>query len=543
MGMDTQQKLNVVGPVHARPNASVLQRQCACGQHAQGGQCPECNKRQMSLQRQSSQAGPSTVPHAVHEVLRSPGRPLDAGTRAFMEPSFGRDFSRVRVHTGAQAAESARAVNAMAYTVGSDVVFASGQYAPSRVEGQRLLAHELAHVAQQEEAGTVKPDSISQPGDAHEVVAERAATDVLGGRLAVSRGAGMPSGIQRQTPGQSPSSLGLPTRYSQQSQGEIVVESFLNRMWDAQSKQAKPFRITPKVAEGLKIVFPLGAPIGPLTIYTSVAEFMLHLKGKIPPTIDPNAMAVLDRLPTQEKPLPDIGGGGVSGEPAKPKFGPEDVEAGPPKQPEASKGATEAMGKALEAVFEQFRKTELGKQLEQSVKSYVFSKEGIPLVIIVTGAALAFAAANDPKLPSLPDIPLGEGIKLGFDIKGRPSDFPPLVRALIEDRPSLGPPPAHGEVKAGVSVTFTFEAIEKLAKSVGHFFAEAGKWIARGVVKAGTVIGKAISSIKTELMALAGGAALGALIGGLAGGPLGAAIGAAIGGVVGLGAALIKRLF
>jgi hypothetical protein len=91
----------------------------------------------------------SAVPPIVREVLRSPGQPLDAETRAFMEPRFGHDFSRVRVHTDGAAAESARAVNAFAYTVGRDVVFEAGEYAPSTWIGRNLLAHELTHTIQQ----------------------------------------------------------------------------------------------------------------------------------------------------------------------------------------------------------------------------------------------------------------------------------------------------------------------------------------------------------------------------------------------------------
>jgi hypothetical protein len=94
----------------------------------------------------------SEVPPIVHEVLRSPGQPLDPVTRAFMEPRFGHDFSQVRVHADSKAAESAQAVNALAYTVGRDVVFGAGQYAVGTSEGQRLLAHELAHVVQQQSA-------------------------------------------------------------------------------------------------------------------------------------------------------------------------------------------------------------------------------------------------------------------------------------------------------------------------------------------------------------------------------------------------------
>ncbi len=89
------------------------------------------------------------VPPAVDEVVRSTGQPLDAGTRAFMEPRFGQDFHQVRVHTDSRAEESAQALDALAYTVGRDVVFNAGQYAPGAAAGRRLIAHELAHVVQQ----------------------------------------------------------------------------------------------------------------------------------------------------------------------------------------------------------------------------------------------------------------------------------------------------------------------------------------------------------------------------------------------------------
>src|SRR5258708_964654 len=107
----------------------------------------------MGLQR--SGAAPSPKPEAppiVSEALRSPGQPLDQTTRDFLEPRFGTDCSEVRVHTGAQAAESARAVNALAYTVGKDVVFGAAQYSPENDSGRRLLAHELSHVVQQSNA-------------------------------------------------------------------------------------------------------------------------------------------------------------------------------------------------------------------------------------------------------------------------------------------------------------------------------------------------------------------------------------------------------
>src|SRR5262249_2574029 len=141
-------------PAMTPARGSVLQRACACGQHTgTGGECEDCKqKREGTLQRSAVNSGPiNAAPPIVHDVLRSPGQPLDPATRAFMEPRFGYDFSGVRVHTDARAAESARAVSALAYTVGRDVVFGAGQYAPETHEGQRLMAHELTHVVQQDD--------------------------------------------------------------------------------------------------------------------------------------------------------------------------------------------------------------------------------------------------------------------------------------------------------------------------------------------------------------------------------------------------------
>ena len=87
------------------------------------------------------------APRSVHEALRSPGQPLDLSSRASFEPRVGMDFSRVRIHTGAQAAESAQAVSATAYTVGRDIVFGAGQFRPQAPRGRQLLRHELMHVA------------------------------------------------------------------------------------------------------------------------------------------------------------------------------------------------------------------------------------------------------------------------------------------------------------------------------------------------------------------------------------------------------------
>jgi hypothetical protein len=123
---------------------------------------------------------PSAAPHSVRETLRSRGQPLDADTRAYFEPRYGHDFSRVRVHTDHQAGESARAVDAAAYTVGSQIAFAEGRYRPGTAAGRCLLAHELAHVAQQGSGSAPGPDlEVGKPSDAAERAADAAAQHAL----------------------------------------------------------------------------------------------------------------------------------------------------------------------------------------------------------------------------------------------------------------------------------------------------------------------------------------------------------------------------
>ncbi|MHB8595734.1 MAG: eCIS core domain-containing protein [Ktedonobacteraceae bacterium] len=139
-----------------------------------------------TVQRKESSATPSAthtqnVLPIVHDVLHSSGQPLDSGTRAFMEPRFNHDFSGVRVHTDARAAGSARSVNALAYTVGQNVVFGSGQYTPTTMTGKRLLAHELTHVVQQHQNADMTPQAklrVNEAQDAAEQEADTVANQV-----------------------------------------------------------------------------------------------------------------------------------------------------------------------------------------------------------------------------------------------------------------------------------------------------------------------------------------------------------------------------
>lgn len=219
----------------------VLQRKCACEDSAgtKAG-CEACSKKSLSLQRstrnsQSELRSSEGVPPIVHDVLRSPGTPLDTVTRAFMEPRFGHDFSRVRInasrlsqseltvssandpleqeadalgesalriplsspsarstqwaradfsrvriHTDARAADSTRAVNAKAYTVGQDIVFGPGRYAPGTEAGRKLLAHELAHTIQQSGRGSPVTARLQRKlNDGHDLQSPRFAGDLV----------------------------------------------------------------------------------------------------------------------------------------------------------------------------------------------------------------------------------------------------------------------------------------------------------------------------------------------------------------------------
>jgi len=111
---------------------------------------PDAGAAARRIQRLSGQsAGQMTEPASVETVLAGPGRPLEPALRQDMEQHFGHDFASVRVHTGAAAARSAQDVNAHAYTVGRNIVFAEGRYRPATDQGRGLLAHELVHTIQQ----------------------------------------------------------------------------------------------------------------------------------------------------------------------------------------------------------------------------------------------------------------------------------------------------------------------------------------------------------------------------------------------------------
>lgn len=213
--------------VNSHPARLLLQRKCACGNSTASltGECPECmTKKRLQakctkspsygqmdtgadrtsvqmvteptdyaagdaipkLQRFATQRSAQTgnYPASVDRVLADPGRPLEPAIRHDMEGRFGHDFSHVRVHLDANAAESARAVSAQAYTVGHHMAFDVGRYSPQSATGGHLLAHELAHVVQQRSGpfAVHLRRSISESGDAAEREADAAADLAMAGR-------------------------------------------------------------------------------------------------------------------------------------------------------------------------------------------------------------------------------------------------------------------------------------------------------------------------------------------------------------------------
>jgi hypothetical protein len=144
------------------PQISRLQRKCGECEEEEIRRQPMMEEGKKGEEEETLQAKevPGQAPEVTPDVqtrisaLRGGGQPLPTSVRAFFEPRFGHDFSQVRVHTDAQAATTARAVNAQAYTIGRDMVFGAGHYAPETESGRRLLAHELTHIVQQQGDGT-----------------------------------------------------------------------------------------------------------------------------------------------------------------------------------------------------------------------------------------------------------------------------------------------------------------------------------------------------------------------------------------------------
>lgn len=184
-------------PVTTPSPGVILQRQCACGQHTVGGgECHDCKKKKLGLHRRAMNSfSPRIAPRIVHSVLRSPGQPLKETTRSMMEARFNHDFRHVQIHTGSRAADSARAVNAAAYTVGRHVVFAN-QYDDAAPASRRLLQHEMVHIIQQSQVADEDiraAEGSLEIGDQHDPLERQAEAqaEITGAADQISLGGGV----------------------------------------------------------------------------------------------------------------------------------------------------------------------------------------------------------------------------------------------------------------------------------------------------------------------------------------------------------------
>ncbi|MDP1681563.1 MAG: DUF4157 domain-containing protein [Burkholderiales bacterium] len=195
-GERLQTKLSIgVSNVPLEREADLVADQISASpSHSSGSSSPP------RIQRYSRQAteDTDTAPSSVERILASSGRPLEPVLRQDMEQRIGHDFSGVRVHSGSAAAQSARELNALAYTTGRDIVFDAGKFAPSTNDGRRLLAHELTHVVQQrgQRVAAQRKLEVSAPDEAGEREADAAADAVMQGRSVPSIAQGFTS-IQR----------------------------------------------------------------------------------------------------------------------------------------------------------------------------------------------------------------------------------------------------------------------------------------------------------------------------------------------------------
>jgi peptidoglycan hydrolase-like protein with peptidoglycan-binding domain len=167
---------------HSAAAAPQVQLKCAqCEDEMKAQRFAVGDEPELVLKKSAGGAQPSSGAESqasVHSALQN-GQPLAPAARSFLEPRFGRDLGHVSVHTNDAAADSARALNARAYTVGSDIAFDRGEYQPGTREGQRLLAHEITHTFQQGECAAPQAQIQRTIGDGHDLTSPRFAGDAV----------------------------------------------------------------------------------------------------------------------------------------------------------------------------------------------------------------------------------------------------------------------------------------------------------------------------------------------------------------------------
>lgn len=270
----------MAGP--AALGAPRVQRLCAaCEEEARTQPQRDEEAKRVSRSAERTGALPEITPERESRLLgmKGKGQPLPESVRNFFEPRFGVAFGDVRVHTGAEAADSARAVNARAFAMGSDLVFGTGQYAPESPSGRHLLAHELAHVVQQTGGGAASPthhasDRDEAGGIPHAAGAYQATPAPAGGQVPM---------VQRQLPG-----LGLVPG--------LDPSTLIGKAWLRLPKTAKASIIDQAIDAALQVVdqFPGKVFLGDLWIF--IKEGLLGFYGKLKSAKEDVKIQAIDKV-------------------------------------------------------------------------------------------------------------------------------------------------------------------------------------------------------------------------------------------------------
>ena len=348
---------------------------------------------------------------------RGAGKPVERGTRSQMESLFGHDFSDVSIHTDSTADSLAKALQAKAFTVGSDVFFREGTYQPGSESGRKLLGHELTHVAQHPE-GKPQPKALYDQASPNHIMREKEKTFT-------------------------------------KEDLKLILRDIISQEWMNQSNCKSPIKLTRTLIRVIKMVTPLTDNdlkllwLKPPKTPTKVLQNIDHsLRATIPASMMGKLHKLRHTMMLTGKPPGQVSGEGAAAPESKESDvladikGDEDiaktiVDALQRKEPEEDKEVyTEAVKKALEAYLE----TEPGKKLKARALELLL--EGLPVVLMTGGTALAGMIAEDTDIPSTPDIPLSDNLTLKVEFEGT----------------------FHKPVSVKLSLKFTFGGPEKREK-------------------------------------------------------------------------------
>ncbi|HEY1963631.1 MAG TPA: DUF4157 domain-containing protein, partial [Acidobacteriaceae bacterium] len=422
---------------------------------------------------------------AADEVLPLGGQPLDMETRAFFEPRFGYDFSRVRIYPDEKAAESAQSMGALAYTAGPKIAFGASRYQPATGEGRRLLAHELTHVVQQGHA-----TAVAGSGGVR-VSAGRATPSIQRDTPSGAQQGNTPSGTQ-QIPANATAQggpLSVTKRYEDLVSREEVKQALITYLYDVQREQGgQTLHMTDTVKWAVRMLFQGDATLSAKGegVFSgmgtgSVPEFADKVAKLLPEYIPRANLKQLGGQPTKETPdtrpksAGEAAGQGVVDSTVAPlvkKMGlPKDLEK------KIIEGARDAVGAGLVSILDQAMG---GSQLSPGQQSAIHSLvDG--LIKQKAGAApdKQQEGAGSPYGPA-PVEPPGTSPSMGsvtapgehtFNLPKIPWDFPTkkLPKPILPEAPAASAAPSVDKIIQGLDDASLLPAAAKGKPDTGNY--------------------------------------------------------------------------